>query len=697
MQLKKLMIAFGTGLMLYSCGNNTNVDDHQNTLNVQTLEELEDDDFAYQTEQFSDLRILRYKVPGFEELKKNQKELVYYLYEAALAGRDIIWDQNYKHNLCVRRTLEAIVNSYTGDKNTEDYKNFMIYTKRVWFSNGIHHHYSNAKIVPEFTSEYFKTLVEGCEKDKLPLQKDESIEALIKKLTPIIFDPSVAAKKVNQNSDEDMVVNSATNFYEGVTQSEVEEFYSKMVDKTNPTPISFGLNSKVVKNGGTLAEKKWKIGGMYKEAIEKITFWLEKAVVVAENPNQKAALEKLIEYYKTGDLKVFDEYNIAWVNDTESAIDVVNGFIETYGDPLGKKGSYESVVSIKDFEASKRIAAIGKEAQWFEDNSPIMAEHKKQNVKGISAKVITVVVESGDASPSTPIGINLPNSNWIRSNHGSKSVQLGNIVHSYDMASKGSGFLDEFRFSEEEVKRAKSYGNLADMLHTDMHEVIGHASGQINAGVGTPDETLKSYGSCLEEARADLVALYYMMDEKLINIGVMPSLEVGKAGYDDYILNGMMTQLKRIKSGENIEEAHMRNRQMVASWAYEKGKSENVIEKIVRNNKTYFVIKDYLKLRKLFGELLKEVQRIKSEGDYTAGKELVENYGVKVDVAIHNEVIERYEKLKIAPYQGFINPRLIAVKNEFDKITDVKIEYPFGFTDQMLYYAREHSFLPTYN
>ena len=695
MTLNKFIIS-ASAFLLFSCNNNSS-EEIQDSLKVDTLDEIEQDDFAYVTEQFADLKILRYQVPGFEELKKRQKELVYYLYEAALAGRDIIWDQNYKHNLCIRRTLEAIVTTYSGEKNNEDYKEFMIYTKRVWFSNGIHHHYSNAKFLPEFSKEYFAELVKGSDAEKLPLQKGETADQLITKLTPIMFDPSIAPKKVNLNSEEDMVKNSATNFYEGVTQEEVENFYSKMIDKNNPTPPSYGLNSKLMKVNGKLVEKTWKVGGMYSEAIEKIVYWLEKAVEVAENPNQKAALEKLVEYYKTGDLKVFDEYNIAWVNDTESLVDVVNGFIEVYGDPMGKKGSYESVVSIKDTEASKRIAAIGKEAQWFEDNSSIMTEHKKKDVKGISAKVITVVVESGDASPSTPIGINLPNANWIRINHGSKSVNLGNIVYAYDKSSKGSGFLEEFADSEETIKRLKAYGNLADILHTDMHEVIGHASGKINEGVETPDQTLKNYSSCLEEARADLVALYYLMDEKLIEIGVMPSLEVGKAGYDDYIMNGLMTQLKRIKLGDEIEEAHMRNRQLVAGWVYEKGKSENVIEKIVKNGKTYFVIKDYTKLRKLFGDLLKEVQRIKSEGDYKAGKNLVETYGVKVDQELHKEVLARFESLKTAPYQGFINPRLTAVRNEFDKITDVKIEYPFGFTDQMLYYAREHSFLPTYN
>ncbi|MBN4061866.1 dihydrofolate reductase [Bacteroidales bacterium AH-315-I05] len=655
------------------------------------------DDFAYQTEQFADIRMLRYKVPGFDELKKKHKRLLYYLYEAALAGRDIVWDQNYKHNLCIRRMLEAIVTSYSGSKNTDDYRNFMVYTKRVWFSNGIHHHYSNQKIIPEFSEEYFTELIKNSDKGKLPLQKNQSVNALIKKLTPIMFDPNIAPKKVNQDPDVDMVANSAVNYYEGVTQQEVEDYYKSMKNKEDKTPVSYGLNSKVIKENGKITEKIWKVGGMYSEAIEKIVYWLEKAVKVAENDDQKYALQKLVEYYKTGDLKTFDEYNIAWVRDINSKVDVVNGFIEVYDDPLGYKGAYESVVSIKDMEASKRIAAIGKQAQWFEDNCPIMDEHKKKEVKGISAKVITVVAESGDATPSTPIGINLPNSQWIRENHGSKSVNLGNIVYAYDKASSGTGILEEFCYSNEELHRAKEYNSYADLLHTDMHEVIGHASGKLNEGVGTPKETLKNYASTLEEARADLVALYYLMDQKLIDIKVMESLEVGKSGYDDYIRNGMMLQLKRLQPGEEIEEAHMRNRQLVCKWVYEKGMAEKVIEKKTKDGKTYFVINDYLELRDLFGQLLREIQRLKSEGDYKAGKKLVENYGVKVDPELHKEVLKRYEKLNIAPYSGFINPRLIAVTNEYDKITNVRIEYPFGFKDQMLHYAREHSFLPTYN
>lgn len=658
--------------------------------------EQQKDDFKYVTEQFADLRIQRYKVDGFDNLTLHQKKLVYYLYQAALCGRDIFWDQNYKHNLYIRRTLENIVQTFNGDRNTPDFAKFMEYTKRVWFSNGIHHHYSNKKFLPEFSKEYFVHLIKNSDDKRFPLQNNETVDDLIKKLEPILFDPNVDAIKVNQDSRVDLIKTSAINFYEGVTQKEVEDYYKKIIDTKNPHPISYGLNSKLIKENGKIKEHIWKIKGMYDTAIQKIVYWLKKAVEVAENNQQKKALNLLIEYYETGDLKKWDEYNIEWVKDTSSVIDVVNGFIETYNDPLGYRGSFESVVSFKDFEATKRIKAISDNAQWFEDNSPIKPEHKKKNVKGISAKVITVVVETGDASPSTPIGINLPNAEWIRKEHGSKSVNLGNIVYSYNKATESSGLIEEFAYSKEEIERAKKYGALGSDLHTDMHEVIGHASGQLNPGVGQPNETLKNYASTLEEARADLVALYFIMDKKLIDIGVMPSLEVGKAEYDSYIRNGLMVQLARIKPGENLEEAHMRNRQLVAKWVYEKGLPENIIEKKVKDGKTYFVINDYQKLRTLLGQLLREIQRIKSEGDYDAGKKLVEDYGVKVEPELHKEVLERYKKLKIAPYAGFINPKLIPVMNG-DEIIDVKIEYPEDFTEQMLFYAKEYSLLPTYN
>lgn len=652
-------------------------------------------EFKVLTEQFADIAILRYQVPGFDELSLKQKELLYYLSQAALAGRDIMYDQNYKHNLTIRRTLEAIIQNYKGDRNSKEFNELMVYAKRVWFSNGIHHHYSNAKIIPDFSKEYFNSIVMQIPEEKLPLGKEESVEWLLAFITPIIFDPNIAATKLNTNSNEDLIATSANNYYEGVTQKEVEAFYSKMIDKNNQTPISYGLNSKLIKESGVIKEKVWKIGGMYSEAIENIVKWLEKAVTVSENPKQKAALDKLIEYLKTGDLKTWDDYNILWVNDTESRIDATLGFIETYGDPLSYRAAYESVISFRDLEATKRINAISKQAQWFEDNSPIKNEHKKKNVKGISATVITVVSEAGDASPSTPIGINLPNANWIRKDHGSKSVNLGNITEAYDKASSAD-LLKEFAFSEEEIKLAKEYGLLAGNLHTDMHEVIGHASGQINKGVGTPRESLKNYSSVIEEARADLVALYYIMDPKLVEIGVMPSLEVGKTEYNGYIRNGLMLQLTRIKIGDNLEQAHMRNRQLVSSWAYEKGMKDNVIEKKNKDGKSFFVINDYVKLRAIFAELLRETQRITSEGDFYAAKNLVETYGVKINQGLHKEVLARYEKLNIAPYKGFINPVLSLVK-EGEKVVDVKIEYPDDFTKQMLFYAKHHSFLPNKN
>ncbi len=652
--------------------------------------------FQYKTEQFADLYIARYQVPGFDELPLEQKELLYYLYEAALSGRDIFYDQNYKYNLLVRRTLEAVVNGYTGDRATEDFENLLVYTKQVWFSNGIHHHYSTIKFLPDIPPEYFAALARNTPAETLPLKEGQTVEELIAFLTPIIFDPDVAAKKVNIDAGVDQVARSATNYYEGLTQAEVEAYYEKVIDRSDPTPVSYGLNSKLVKENGQIREKVWKVGGMYSPAIERIVYWLEKASGVAENERQKAALDKLIEYYHTGDLRTFDEYNIAWVQDVDSRVDVINGFIEVYADPLAYRGAFESVVSFKDMIATNRIKAFGDRAQWFEDNMPFMEGHKKPDVKGISAKVITVVVESGDSSPSTPIGINLPNANWIRAQHGSKSVSIGNIVDAYSEVNKGTGFLEEFAYSQEEIDRAEQWGTLAGNLTLDLHEVIGHASGRLEPGVATPKETLKSYASTLEEARADLVALYYVVDPKLIEIGVMPGLEVGQAGYDRYIRNGLMTQLARIKPGENIEQAHMRNRQMVSSWVYEKGRSENVIERVTRDGKTYFVVNDYNQLRELFGQLLREVQRIKSQGDYEAGKQLVETYGVKVDPELHAEVLERYAKLGIAPYGGFINPKLVPVM-EGGQIIDVKVEYPDDFTAQMLEYAREYSFLPAYN
>jgi dipeptidyl-peptidase-3 len=655
-----------------------------------------DDGFVVQAEQFADIRVLRYRVPGFEQLPVAQKKLVYYLYRAALAGRDITWDQNFKHNLLVRRTLEGVVRSYSGDRKAAEWAQLLEYTKRVWFSNGIHHHYSMKKLVPGFTAEQFAAFVTAADPKVLPLAKDETPEKLVKKLTPILFDPKVAPKRVSLDPKSDLVKTSAMNYYEGVKQKEVERFYKGKVKKTDAEPISVGLNSKLVKEKGKLVERTWKVGGMYDPAIREIVKWLKLASEVAENGKQRAALDKLVTYYETGDLKAFDDYSIAWVADTESRVDVVNGFIEVYGDPMGMRGAWEAVVSIKDLEASKRISAIGAQAQWFEDHSPLEPSHKKKDVKGISAKVITVVVEAGDSAPSTPIGINLPNANWIRAKHGSKSVNLGNVVHAYDVSKKTSGVLEEFAASPAEIERAKKWSDTADSLHTDMHEVIGHASGQIEPGVGQPAETLKNYSNTLEEARADLVALYYMIDPKLVEIGVMKDLDTGKAAYDAYIRNGLLVQLARLEPGEDLEEAHMRNRQMVAAWVFEKGKADGVIEKITKDNKTYFVVKDYEKLRALFGQLLAEVQRIKSKGDYDAGRKLVETYGVKVDRALHDEVRTRYAALGIAPYAGFIQPRLVPVMKG-EEIVDVKVEYPDDFTAQMLEYAEQHSHLPNEN
>jgi dipeptidyl-peptidase-3 len=654
------------------------------------------DTFTYSNERFADIQILRYQVKGFDAMNAKQKELAYYLYEAALCGRDIIYDQKYKHNIRIRRTLEAIWEHYQGDRNGDDYKAFEVYTKQVWFANGIHHHYASEKFVPQFSKSFFENAIMSIDASLLPLDEKQNKEQFLKFIIPIIFDPKVDSKTVNLAKGIDNVKGSANNFYEGVTADEVKKFYAAMIDPNDPAPIEYGLNSKLMKINGRIEERVWKVGGMYTEAIEKIVFWLKKAIDVAENAEQQRALELLVRYYETGDLKLWDEYNIAWVADVNSTIDVVNGFIEVYQDAIGKRGSWESVVSMKDFEASKRIETIAKNAQWFEDNSPIMNAHKKTEVKGIIGKSITVIVEGGDASPSTPIGINLPNSNWVRTQHGSKSVSLGNIVEAYNIVSSKSPVAKEFAHSDIILERGRKYGALAGELHTDMHEVIGHASGKLNEGVRTPDETLGQYANTLEEARADLVALYFITDQKLIDIGVMPSIEVGYAEYDSYLLNGLMLQLNRLELGKELEEAHMRNRQLVAKWVFEKGAADKVIELQKRNNKTYVVINDYAKLRLLFGDLLREIQRIKSEGDFKAGEALVENYGVRVDSELHLEVKERFAKLNVAPYKGFIQPQLIPVE-ENGKIVDVKVEYPKSFAEQMLYFSKKYSFLKNLN
>lgn len=652
--------------------------------------------FQYEADRFADIRILRYQVPGFESLPLDQKKLLYFLAQAGMSGRDIMWDQNYRHNLRIRRTVEEVMKHYPGPRDTEDFAAFTTYAKQMWFANGIHHHYSSNKFTPRFSPEYFAELVQAsAPAASFPLDGGQSVDELVAFLTPILFDPEVAPKKVNTSPDVDKIQASAVNFYEGVTEAEVTAFYDALIDKSDPTPISYGLNSKLVKEDGEVRERTWKLDGMYGEAIARIVFWLEQAVEVTETPEQRRALELLVEYYRSGDLEDFDAYNVAWVADTQSLVDVINGFIEVYNDPLGYRGSYESVVSFRDEEATARIGAIAQWAQWFEDNSTIMDEHKKAQVTGITGRAITVVSESGDASPATPIGINLPNSSWIRAMHGSKSVSLSNITAAYNASE--TGVLEEFAFSPEEIERSKAHSELGGHLFTDMHEVIGHASGRLNDGVGEPRETLRQYASPMEEGRADLVALYYLMDPKLVEIGVMPSLDVGRAQYDAYIRNGLMTQLYRIEPGERIEEAHMRNRQEIAAWAYERGRGENVIERVTRDGKTYFVINDYERLREIFGELLREHQRIKSEGDFAAAQNLIENYGTRVDPELHEEVLRRYEPLNVAPYSGFINPRLVPVTDASGEISDVRVEYPDDFAAQMLEYAENYSFLPTVN
>jgi len=649
-------------------------------------------DFEVAAEEFGDLQALRYEIPGFTDLSTKQKELCYYLYEAALCGRDMIYDQKSKYGIYMRKVLENMYGTYTGDKTTAEWKQFQEYCGRFWFSSGNHHHYGNEKFIPACSWAYFESVYKASNASAMPsLGLNENEMAFVKKT---FYDLSFESKCVDLRSGIDNVKASSNNFYEGVTLQEVEDFYAKKPTAGNAP--SWGLNSKTMKENGVIVEKVWKSGGMYGAAIDKICSWLDKAITVAENDKQKQVLVLLAKYYRSGNLKDFDNYSIAWVQDVDSRVDVVNGFIEVYLDAIGKKGSFESTVSIRDEETTKKIKTIAENAQWFEDNSPLDPAHKKKEVKGITAKAITVVVESGDAAPSTPIGINLPNADWIRKDHGSKSVSLSNIVHSYNVQSAKKGTLDEFGWNDEVKNRIKEYGALASDLHTDMHECIGHASGQINPGVETTDKTLKNYASCLEEARADLVGLYYIMDKKLIQIGVMPSIEVGKAEYDSYIMNGLMTQLTRLKLGDEIEEAHMRNRQLNAKWAYEMGKKDNVISFEKHNGKTYVKVNDYEKLRELFGQLLKEIQRIKSEGDFKAGQALVETYGVKVDQTLHKEILERYSKLGLKPYRGFIQPKLIPVMDG-NKIVDVKVEYPTSFFSQMMEYGKKYGYLPVKN
>ena len=640
-------------------------------------------------DRFDDIKVIRYEVPAFENLTLEEKELVYYLSEAAKCGRDILFDQNFKYNLAIRRTLETI---YTESevKTDDEFAAFEKYLKKVWFANGIHHHYSNDKFTPEFSEAWFREQLTKYINDE-NRQMDNDL------LCKILFDKELYASRLNQKEGVDVITESAGNYYEGVNQVEVEAFYNGMAaaDANNPEPISYGLNSKLVKGeDGKIYEKVWKIGGMYSPALEKIVYWLEKAATVA-NPTQKEVIEALIKYYKSGDLKDFDDYSVLWVKDTDSNVDFVNGFIESYGDPLGRKASWESVVNFRDVEACKRTEIMAANAQWFEDNAPINPAYRKKEVKGVSAKVITVAMLGGDCYPATAIGINLPNADWIRKEHGSKSVTIDNITYAYDKAAQGNGFAEEFILREEDRERAKNYGKLGDDLHTDLHECLGHGSGQL--APGTKGDELRTYSSTLEEARADLFALYYLGDEKLVEIGLIPSLDVAWSQYSDYIMNGYMTQLSRIELGKDVEESHMRNRKLIAEWCYEKGKAENVIELVKKDGKTYVVVNDFVKLRKLFGELLCEVQRIKSEGDYEACKALVEGYAVKINPELHKEVIERNKALNIEPYGGFVNPEYELVTDAEGKVTDVKISYPANYVEQHLHYGKEYSFLPSLN
>lgn len=650
---------------------------------------MSENSFSYTVEQFADLQILRYRVPGFEQLSLRQKQLIYYLSEAALEGRDILFDQNGKYNLQIRRLLEAVYTHFQGDRTSESFRALEVYLKRIWFSNGIHHHYACDKFVPGFTAAYLEEVIQSLPTEVLPLAEGETCQAMCDKLFPVIFDPAVMPKRVNQADGEDLVQTSAANYYEGVTQQEAEAFYAAQKKADDPEPVMYGMNSRLVKKDGRIYEQVWKVGGMYSAAIEKIIVWLEKAETVAENEVQREVIRLLIEFYRSGDLKVFDAYSIAWLKDTGSQVDFVNGFIESYGDPLGMKASWESIVNFKDMEATHRTETISSNAQWFEDHSPVDARFKKEEVKGVSAKVITAAILAGDLYPSTAIGINLPNSNWIRSVHGSKSVTIGNLTDAYNKAARGNGFREEFVYSDVERQLLEKYADITDDLHTDLHECLGHGSGKLLPGVD-PD-ALKAHGSTIEEARADLFGLYYLPDAKMVELGLVPDAEAYKAEYYSYMMNGLMTQLVRIEPGCTVEEAHMRNRQLIARWALEHGKDEKVVEMVVREGKTYVRINDYAKLRTLFGKLLAEIQRIKSEGDYEAARQLVETYGVQVDPVLHAEVLQRYRSLHLAPYKGFLNPVYTPQTDADGNIVDVQISYSEGYAEQMLRYSRDYS------
>ena len=649
----------------------------------------ETEKFDYNVDRFADIQVLRYQVPGFEQLTLNQKIYVYYLTEAAIYGRDILFDQHGKYNLQIRKLLENIYQNYSGDKNSADYTAMVKYMKQVWFANGIHHHYSTDKFVPEFSQEFFAEQVKALPADKLPLNEGETAEQMIETLSKVIFDPAYMQKRVNQADGQDLVLTSANNLYEGVTQKEVEDYYRSIKDVNDSTPISYGLNAKVIKVDGKVQEQQYKIGGLYGAAIEKIVYYLNKAKEYAESDKQKAYITALVDYYTTGDLRKFDEYSILWAEDTDCTVDFVNGFIESYDDPLGMTGAWESIVNFKNVEASNRTHIISANAQWFEDNSPVDPRFKKKEVKGVSAKVITAAILAGDAYPATPIGINLPNADWIRAQHGSKSVTIENITDAYDEVAAGNGLNDEFAFSKEECELMEKYLTLADKLHTDLHECLGHGSGQLLPGVDP--NALGEHGSTLEETRADLFALYYMADKKMLELGIFEHPDTYKAEYYKYIMNGLMTQNTRIELGKDIEESHMGSRKLISEWAYVNGKADNVIEYVKRDGKTYIRINDYEKLRELFGKLLAEIQRIKSEGDYAAAKKLVEDYAVRLDRTLHKEILDRYAKLDIAPYKGFVNPVYEAVTDKDGNITDVKISYKENYIDQMLRYSRDYS------
>ncbi|MDO4191134.1 MAG: dihydrofolate reductase [Bacteroidales bacterium] len=683
--MKKLLLASMTALSLVACGNKEKpVETSSSDLQTPTIEE-----FDYLVDRFADLQILRYRVPDIDQLSLQQQELLYYLSEASLVGRDILYDQNGCHNLIIRTVLEAIYTSNT-DKENDNFKAMETYLKRVWVSNGIHHHYSGDKFTPEFSQEWFVQQVNALDASILP--EGRTIEDVLEEIVPVIFDPTVDAKHMNQTAGEDLILTSASNYYgEGVTQAEAEAYYNNLKDLTDEEPVSYGLNAKLIKEDGVVKEQVYKVGGLYTEALEKVVYWLEKAAKVAENDQQRAVINKLIEFNKTGVLKTFDEYAILWVNDTASHIDFVNGFTETYGDPLGMTASWESMVNFKNTEATKRTKIISDNAQYFEDASPVDSRFKKEKVKGVTAKVITAAIIGGDCYPTTPIGINLPNSNWIRAAHGSKSVTIENFTEAYDRAQQGNGFAEEFVWSDVERDLMSQYGFMTDNLHTDLHECLGHGSGKLLPGVD-PD-AMRSYSSVIEETRADLFGLYHMGDPKVVELGLLPNADAYKAQYYSYFMNGLMTQLKRIHLGDNVEEAHMRNRQLITRWVLEKSKDDKAVELKKRDGKTYVVINDYNLVRTHLGELLAEIQRIKSTGDYEAGKNIVENYAVKVDPTLHKEVLERFNKLNIAPYFGFVNPVYTATFNDKGEFAGLKIDYTEGYAEQHLRYSRDYSLL----